>query len=326
MSDTIEFVLEGDDDRWDRAIRRALTAIGHEASVREIRAGMKSGAITVEGRRRAPGERAEAGAAIRVAMTLRADATLTGDDALAARIERIYEDDELLVLAKPSGVPTTPIRADETSGTLLHAAIAIAPAIAEAGPVLEGGAVHRLDTATSGVVLFAKSRATRATLRQLFREHRVEKQYEAIVEGDLDGVFADGPVTVDAPIANAGDHVRVRVPAGDEVPSDALEASTPETATDSSRGTNPTARSDALEAVSIVTRTGPRRVRVTTRFGRRHQVRVHLAHLGLPILGDTMYGGADAPRLALHARALVLPDGTAFEAPPPPDFEGLAQP
>ncbi|MEQ9536609.1 MAG: pseudouridine synthase, partial [Deltaproteobacteria bacterium] len=210
MADAIEFTLDAEhaDDRWDRAIRAALVARGHDASVREIRAGLKANEIQVGGRRVAAGDRAEAGAVVVVRRTLRAQARVRPDPSLLGRVVRLHEDDALLVLAKPSGLPTTPVHPDEI-GTLLNAAVALCPAIADAGPPLEGGAVHRLDTATSGVVLFAKTKRARAELREAFRAHRVEKVYDAIVDGDLDAVFANGAVTVEAGIVNAGPRVRV---------------------------------------------------------------------------------------------------------------------
>ncbi|MEQ9499100.1 MAG: pseudouridine synthase [Deltaproteobacteria bacterium] len=435
MADAIEFTLDAEhaDDRWDRAIRAALVARGHDASVREIRAGLKANEIQVGGRRVAAGDRAEAGAVVVIRRTLRAQARVRPDASLLDRVVRIHEDDELLVLAKPSGLPTTPVHPDEI-GTLLNAAVALCPAIADAGPPLEGGAVHRLDTATSGVVLFAKTKRARAELREAFRAHRVEKVYDAIVDGDLDAVFANGAVTVEAGIVNAGPRVRVgdgpdALPARSRVeraagatrgarahddgtsasaaptsdhdttttrsrgasanaahryatPKDGAPASTDgaaanahdagDNATRAPASSDPTtgrsaAHHDATPAGKAGDATGRTRARratpkahdatkaagtvgasasaadgdmttdaspsferravglvcVTTRFGRRHQVRVHLAHLGLPILGDTTYGGTEAARLALHARRLVLADGRVFEAPWPDDLRRL---
>jgi 23S rRNA-/tRNA-specific pseudouridylate synthase len=85
---------------------------------------------------------------------------------------------------------------------------------------------------------------------------------------------------------------------------------------------------DGLEAISdvVVTRTAGERalVEVRTRYGRRHQVRAHLASIPLPIVGDDLYGSAsDDGRLALHASSLRLPDGRTFEAPLPPDFVAM---
>lgn len=296
MSFEVTLPAEAQGERWDHAIRDAIVAAGHEASVREVRAAMKSGAIRVEGRRAVPGGRAEADVTVHVELVLRAEAELVPDHALAARVERIFEDDELLVLAKPSGVPTTPIRADER-GTLLHAAVALAPQIADAGPPLEGGAVHRLDTPTSGVVVFAKDRRTRAMIRNALRAHEIEKRYTAIVHV--------------ARALEPGAHFRVTLPIAQRA-----------------RRVRAEETKDGLEAISdvVVTRTAGERasVEVRTRYGRRHQVRAHLASIPLPIVGDDLYGSAsDDGRLALHASSLRLPDGRTFEAPLPPDFVAM---
>lgn len=280
-------------ERLDRAIAATLRNAGRVASVREVRNALRDGTILVEGRRRSPGDRSTAGMTIRFdGFTPRAEATTAAEE---RDIEVLFEDDTMIVVAKPSGIPTTPIRPNET-GTLLNAVVALAPAVADAGPPIEGGAVHRLDTETSGVVAFAKTKAARATLREAFRAHRVEKRYVAFAAGAR---TAGETFTVDVALAQAGDHVNVD-DAGLAAESDVtVEAS-----------------NDGLVRLSVV-----------TRFGRRHQVRAHLAHAGLPICGDERYGdGSDWDgRLALHAALLRLDDGRTFEAPMPEDLRALQE-
>lgn len=159
--------------------------------------------------------------------------------------------------------------------------------------------VHRLDRETSGVVALAKHAGAAERLSAAFRERRVEKRYLAIVEGGL----ADGELT---------DAIGMdrRRPRARRVRSDGQPAHT---------------------TVRTVGRTGGiSAVEAAPHTGRTHQIRVHLAHHGAPLLGDRLYGGPmvvrvgeaviEVPRVLLHARRLVLPGWPAFEAPLPADL------
>lgn len=277
--------------RFDHAIAELIDG----ASVREVRNAIKEGTILINGRKRVPGDRVKGGEDVDVGrFTARAVAIVAGDPDLVARL--LYEDPDLIALDKPSGVNTAPLRANE-SGTLLNAAIARAPAVADAGPPLEGGLLHRLDRDTSGVVVFAKDRGVRATLRLAFEVHRVEKRYLAVVnDPGLEDRF-----TIEAWIAQAGDRVKI-VDREDE---GALHS--------------------ASDFVVLRRRGDLALVEATTFSGRRHQIRIHLANVGAPILGDALYGDrTSAPRLALHASSILLPDRPRIESPFPPELEALA--
>ncbi|MEL6184405.1 MAG: RluA family pseudouridine synthase [Myxococcota bacterium] len=167
-------------------------------------------------------------------------------------------------------------------------------------------AVHRLDLGTTGVLLFAKTSRAAAALSRAFAERSVGKRYLAVVEGSeaLDTVLSD-------PIGKDRRRPRARAvhPAGQAA----------ETAVKVLGST--------LEAAVIEAR---------PRTGRTHQIRVHLSHAGRPLLGDTLYGGPAAVRLAgeirrlprplLHARALTLPKalgGHEFQAPMPEDMQAF---
>ncbi|MBK8011175.1 MAG: RluA family pseudouridine synthase [Deltaproteobacteria bacterium] len=272
--------------RFDQAIHRVLLDRGQRPSVREIRQALRAGRIRVDGCRVAPGalcagdERIDLGA-----FTARGEAVLVGET--DARVEVLHEDDNLLVLSKPAGMPTGPLVPGE-SGTLLGVAVGLAPEIATAGPPLEGGLVHRLDRDTTGVVVFAKTLAQRELLREAFRRHDIEKRYLAIVQGGL-----SGPVVVVGAISTAEDRRRVRVRLGHGLPARTEFAVR-------------SAWSDRWSLLEAVTCTG-----------RRHQVRAHLACLGRPIVGDVAYGGLatpSMPRVALHASRVTLPSGASFAA------------
>lgn len=276
-------------ERLDRAIAACLEG----ASVREVRRGLEVGQILVNGRRRAPGERAEGGEQIEPGTFVpRKSAVPVPDPGLASQVVVLHQDPHLLVLDKPSGVPSGPIRPGE-AGTMLSAAIALDPAIGTAGPPLEGGLAHRLDTGTSGVLVFARDRPTWDALRADFRAHRVEKIYLALVHGECPPALV-----LNGAIGPGSSPERVRIHTEPEAPG---------------------AQAAHTEVSRRRSFPGGTLVQAVTRTGRRHQIRAHLAAAGLPIWGDPIYGPAPVAlaRLALHAARLTLPDGRSFESPLP---------
>jgi len=169
------------------------------------------------------------------------------------------------------------------------------------------GVVHRIDRDTSGALAFALSPAARPPLRELFREHRIERRYAALVQGEPRGERG----RIDLPIHDAYAGGRRRV-------ARAGEPSRP-----------------ALTLWTVVERfAGAALLDVELTTGRQHQIRVHLAHVGTPILGDPVYGRGSAgpetrpaaPRQMLHARLLAFAHPLSgqpvrAESPPPPDFQ-----
>lgn len=214
----------------------------------------------------------------------------------------LHEDADLIVLDKPAGLVVHPAPG-HSSGTLVNALLHHCRDLAGIGGVLRPGIVHRLDQGTSGVLVAAKRDAAHVALAAQFREHTVERVYLALVRG-LPGA-ASG--RVDRPVGrHPQDRKRmsVRSSAGREAVTDWRVA-----------------RRFAASGVSLL------EVRPAT--GRTHQIRVHLASTGLPIVGDPVYGrggpSLGLARPALHARVLgfVHPrsgERMRFEAPPPEDF------
>jgi 23S rRNA pseudouridine1911/1915/1917 synthase len=201
------------------------------------------------------------------------------------------------VIDKPAGVPSQPLRAGEL-GTIANAIALRFPECAAIGDdPRDGGLVHRLDIGTSGVLVAARTAQTYRALRDAFRAGEVTKHYVAITDGR--------PVSrdCDAPLAQRGKRVAVDL-------ADGLAAYT-EIAVD---------RAAPAHAL----------VRCLARTGRMHQIRAHLAHVGAPITGDTLYGGAPLAGhdgFFLHAASIALPlrDHLVAEAPPPHRFrEALA--
>lgn len=227
-----------------------------------------------------------------------------------------YEDDDLLVLDKPMGLVVHP-GAGNPAGTLLNALLHHAPHLAE---LPRGGIVHRLDKDTAGLMVVAKSIAAHTALVAMLSRHDVRRQYEAVVLGTM---VAGG--TVDQPI---GRHQHDRLKQGvRDVEDGGKEAIT-------HYRVRERFRSHSVLQCNLET-------------GRTHQIRVHMAHIGHPLVGDPEYGAAfktkanrlpeDARevvnhfhRQALHAFLLQFEHPATgetmhFEAPPPEDLERLIE-
>jgi 23S rRNA pseudouridine1911/1915/1917 synthase len=255
------------------------------------------GAVRLHGKRARKGDRVAIGDEIEVAHAPPTGEALRPQPDAELSLVVLVERPELVAVAKPAGVPSQPLRAGEL-GTIANALAVRWPECAAIGDdVRDGGLVHRLDVGTSGVLVAARTPAAYRALREAFHDGRVGKQYLALCDGR--------PVSreCDAPLVQRGDHVRVDY-------SDGLAAHTE------------LAVERATDAHALV------RCRATT--GRMHQVRAHLAHVGAPIAGDVLYGGAAVPGhpgFFLHASSLHLPLGgeaLVIEAPTPPAFESAA--
>jgi len=283
--------------RLDHAIAELLCASGQPVSVREVRSAIKEGRILVEGRRSAPGRSAKGSEEISLLDFVPKQARhIAPAPALLERIEVLHEDEQILALNKPSGVHSLP-QSHLEADTMLGAAVAHDLSIQSSGPVLEGGAVHRLDHGTSGILVFAKSKAVREQLRSAFRNHEIKKTYLAIVS-DPESHWHE-PKSVEFALNTSQTKVKI-----DET---------------------------GLKAHTQITpvRTGAKHrtlIRAETEYGRRHQVRIHLAASGTPILGDQVYGELPPiSRLALHAARLLLPKGLVITSKLPEDLERLLE-
>ncbi len=224
----------------------------------------------------------------------------------------LYEDPELLVIDKPAGLVVHP-GAGNRQGTLLNALLHHDVAL-EA--LARAGIVHRLDKDTSGLMVVARSARAQRRLIEALRRHEVRRGYRAVVQGTM---IAGG--RVDAPLGRHP-HERLRM---------AVNA----------RG------KAAVTHYRVVRRfRGHTLIEVTLETGRTHQIRVHMAHIGHPIVGDPVYGGRlkrpagmseaaarcllEFQRQALHAYRLSFPhplDGrhSSFEAPLPEDMAQLVE-
>ncbi len=257
--------------------------------------------MRVDGKRAAKGTRVHAGAVVQVAHAPPRDEDKRPIAEPDAPLSILHVDDELVAVDKPAGVATHPLRAGER-GTLANALVARFPECAlVADDAREGGVAHRLDVETSGVVLAARTPAAWQSLRHAFADGAVAKEYLALVAG-----VPPARGSVDAALVHAGKRVRV----ARDSDLDRLPAHTDYELVARSR--------DGAFAL----------VRARSSTGRMHQIRVHLAQLGHPLVGDALYGGPPAAAGTrghfLHAAAVRFPHPTTgaptrIEAPLPPD-------
>jgi len=254
------------------------------------------------------GEEVETGARITVRAE-REEARATPED---LPLTIIYEDDDLLVVNKAAGM-VVHVGAGVKSGTLVNALLHHVAALSGAGGELRPGIVHRLDKMTSGLVLVAKNDTAHRRLSEQFKAREVHKTYVALVHGCM-----------------AREQGQIAKPVGRDP-----------------------ARRTRMKAGGIAAREALTIYRVVRRFphfslleaeprtGRTHQIRVHLASVGHPVVGDTTYGAPaklrmggreepSLPRTFLHAAKLTFVHPTAgtplsFEAPLPEDLESFLE-
>ena len=260
-------------DRADKAVARQFPDAGR----RQLAALFDDGGVRIAGKRAKKGDRVAPGDVIELARAPVSGAALRPlpDLDAAARIAVVLERADLVVIDKPAGMPSQPLRAGEL-GTVANAIAARWPECAAIGDdPRDGGLVHRLDIATSGLLVAARTADAYRALRDAFGAGQVAKSYLAITDGS--------PVSreCDAPLAQRGKRVAVD-------------------------------HTDGLAAYTgfAIERASPSHalVRCTAQTGRMHQVRAHLAHLGSPITGDTLYGGTAADGgFYLHAATIELP-------------------
>lgn len=288
------------DLRLDRYLARALGL-----SRAEVRRLLDVGGARLNGQslgRRDKGRSLKHGDLIEVA-----DATPQGEQFPEvepdAELRVLGEGSDWVAVDKDPGRVVHPMGRGER-GSILAALLGRYPEIAGVGEAgLRSGVVHRLDLETSGVLLFARSQRFWRAARAIFSEGRAQKRYRALVAGDLRG---EGTELRDLYVATHRP-ARVRVAA----------------ASDSFRTWRVEQRYRALESFD-----GATLVEIAPKTGFLHQIRVTMAEMGHPLLGDALYGGPSASRVLLHAAALRLPDlDVDVECDDPPDFlkalEGL---
>lgn len=283
-------------ERVDRAV--ALTTGWSRA---EVQALIATGGITVGGRATTKSHRLAAGERV-VAAAGPDGASAPGPEPVPLAIR--YEDDDLMVIAKPAGLVVHP-GAGHEHATLVHGLLARDPGIAAVGDPQRPGIVHRLDRDTSGLLVVARTSDAYEALVEALARREVTREYVALVWGHP--IHPRG--VVEAPIGRSTAR-RTRMAVQRE-------------------------GKDARTVYEVVTRySSPEVALLGCRLdtGRTHQIRVHLAAIGHPVVGDGTYGG-HRPALAvarpfLHARHLAFTHPRtgaplAFEEPLPPDLEAV---
>ena len=292
-----------------RRFDQTLAEMFPDYSRSRLTAWVKAGAVTLDGAVAPPRQLLHGGEQVRLEAELEAEVA-SQPEAIALTI--VHEDEHVLVLDKPAGLVVHP-GAGNPTGTLLNALLHHDPILAE---LPRAGIVHRLDKDTSGLMVVAKTLPAMTALVDMLSRHDVERQYAAVVLGTL---VAGG--TVDEPIGrHMGDRLRQAV--RDEE--------------DGKRAVTHYRLRERFRAHTLL--------QCNLETGRTHQIRVHMAHIHHPLVGDPLYGGGlrlpkratpeltDAlrgfRRQALHAERLsfthpVSGELLSFEAAPPADFEAL---
>jgi 23S rRNA pseudouridine1911/1915/1917 synthase len=264
---------------------RALAELLPVYSRNRLREGLKAGQLRVDGRLRRPRDAVAGGETVSGALERMTETTAVAQD---IPLHVLYQDADLLVIDKPAGLVAHPA-AGNRDGTLVNALLHHAPELAA---LPRAGLVHRLDKDTTGLLVVARSLRAHTALVEQLQARRIEREYRAVVVGVP---VAGG--TVDAPIGrHPVDRQRMAVTPGGK---------------------------PAVTHYRVLRRFRAHALlRVILETGRTHQIRVHMAHVRWPLLGDPVYGGRPHPppnaappciaaiqgfrRQALHAERLAL--------------------
>ena len=282
-------------ERADQLIARLAPGLTRSAAQRLL----EEGAVTRNGQPVKKNYKAAEGDVLAVALPDPEPAEAVPQD---IPLDVVYEDDDVIVVNKPVGLVVHPA-AGHPDGTLVNALLYhCGKSLSGINGALRPGIVHRIDRDTSGLIIAAKNDAAHQALAAQLADHSLYREYEAVCVG----VLREDAGTVDAPIGrNPADRKKMAVDRKNGRP--------------------------AVTHWSVLARySGHTHIRCRLETGRTHQIRVHLASIGHPLLGDTVYGAKrPVPGLAgqcLHARRLsfVHPrtgERLTLECPLPPWFE-----
>lgn len=271
-------ILDAPGERVDKALADAIPELSRAQCQRLL----KEGRVFIDSRPVKGSKRLEGGEQVVIDLPKVESSEI---EPQAIPLDIIYEDEDLILINKPAGTVVHPSVGHE-SGTLVNAVLAYCPDLPGVGGEKRPGVVHRLDKNTSGLILFAKNDHALRYLQRQFKDRTVVKVYQALVYG----ILSQNEILIDAPIGrDPKDRKRMAV-----IP--------PETS----------ARSRAaLTRIKTLTRFGEYTLlECHPVTGRTHQLRVHLAFAGYPIVGDGVYGRRKQQLLAgrhfLHAGMLTF--------------------
>ncbi|HKX34425.1 MAG TPA: RluA family pseudouridine synthase, partial [Actinomycetota bacterium] len=231
----------------------------------EVQRAIAAGLVLVDGSRREKSHRLAGGERIEVDLAPSAELPAEGPP-----LDLAWRDEHLLVVRKPAGLPTHPTE-NRRGGTVVNRLLGMGIPLAPRGGPLRPGIVHRLDAGTSGLLVVATDDETFEGLAETFKRHEAGRAYLALVRGSV----PHDRFEVDAPLGRAGAKIRVD-------------------ATGGRQATTAFVLRERFDSATLL--------EAEPRTGRTHQIRVHLASIGHPILGDRRYGGGgdDARELGLE--------------------------
>lgn len=268
-----EFLVEGSEaqERLDVFLARKLADRFSRAHLQKM---IKSGGVLVDGKSVTPHYAVKSGEKVRVEKFERPEEDLRAEP---IPIEILFEDDDLMIVNKPAGMVVHPAHGNPNH-TMVNALLYHVQSLSHTEDKVRPGIVHRLDKETSGVMVVAKNDRAHAKLAEQFKQHTIERVYHAIVRG----VIQHDEGTCEEPVGRAFlNRKKVIV--------------------------KPSGGKEATTCFRVVKRfANATLVEIRPKTGRTHQIRVHLAHMGHPVLGDTFYGIPFPPikRQALHASSL----------------------
>jgi 23S rRNA pseudouridine1911/1915/1917 synthase len=294
----LELTLDARGERLDRALTAALP----ELSRAQVQRLIKEGHITINGKAVKASYRLEGGEQFRVILP---EPVVTALIPEAIPLDIRYEDEDIIVINKPAGMVVHPAPGHER-GTLVNAVLAHAPDLPGVGGEKRPGIVHRLDKDTSGLIVVAKHDVALRGVQRQFKQRSVRKVYLALVEGHIQPAEA----LIDAPIGrDPRQRKRMTV-----IPPNRSARARP-----------------AQTSYQLIDRYGDfSLVACYPLTGRTHQIRVHLAFAGYPIVGDAVYGRRKSTlplkRHFLHAAELTFRrpldgESVTFRAELPPELQ-----
>lgn len=292
-----------------RRLDQVLAELFSDYSRSRLTQWLKQGRVLVDGQSRKPRDKVTGGEQIRLRVVLEPDERFEGEP---IPLDIVYEDEALIVLNKPAGLVVHPA-AGNWKGTLLNALLHHDEGLAA---IPRAGIVHRLDKLTSGLLVVARTLEAQTSLVGQLQERSLTREYDAVVNGVL-----TGGGSVDEPIGrHPSDRKRMAV--------------------------NPSGK-NAVTHYRVAERfRAHTHIKVKLETGRTHQIRVHMAHLRYPLVGDPVYGGRlrlppasgeqmqqslrHFPRQALHASRLgllhpVSGEYMEWQAPLPEDMVQLIE-
>ena len=293
MSGVRVFICESPGERLDRFLADRCADLSRSRIKRLI----VDGEVSVDGRGQNAGFRLRPGQSVAISVPEPAPTHMLPQK---IPLDVVYDDDDLLVVNKPAGMPVHP-GVGHPDSTLVNAALGLNPDIGNVGGAMRPGLVHRLDMDTSGLIAIAKTDRAHASITSQLRDRTVNKGYLALVAGTL----SPSEAIIDAPIGR-DPHDRKKMAIVED------------------------GRPSTTRYKTIANYRGCAYADVRPRTGRTHQIRVHFASIGHPVVGDALYGRED-PRIGrhfLHAAYLEFDHPASnkrvsFRSPLPPELQAL---